>query len=383
MALNDKMTNLDIRSAELEDVPALFALEQSCFDTDRISVRSFRRFIKDKRSDLFLAEQDGQLAGYFLLIYRRGTSLARLYSLAVNACFRKQGIAEFLMQHAERVAAERNCVLLRLEVRYDNAAAIKLYHKLNYHEFAVKHDFYEDHSDAICMQKQIIQFDTDSVKRQVPYIAQTTPFTCGPACLLMVFNYFKPNQYAPASLEIDIWREATTIFMTSGHGGCGPRGLALAAYNRGFDVEIFLNKEGVLFADTVRSEVKKAILQRVHDSYCEKVEQSKIAVHSEDLSISKIKQLLQNSALLLVLISTWQFDKSKAPHWVVVCAVDEHFVYINDPDTEDIPWLSASERQYIPIAHSIFLKAFSYGKNRLKAAVMVKERKNDSFSTLL
>lgn len=383
MALNDKSTDLDIRSAELEDVPALFALEQSCFDTDRVSVRSFRRFIKDKRSDLFLAEQDGHLAGYFLLIYRRGTSLARLYSLAVDARFRKQGISEFLMQRAERVAAERNCVLLRLEVRYDNAAAIRLYHKLHYHEFALKHDFYEDHSDAICMQKQIIQFDTDSVKRQVPYIAQTTPFTCGPACLLMVFNYFQPNQYAPASLEIDIWREATTIFMTSGHGGCGPRGLALAAYHRGFDVEIFLNKEGVLFTDTVRSEVKKNILQRVHDSYCEKVAQSNIAVHSADLNISKIKQLLQNDALLVVLISTWQFDKSKAPHWVVVCAVDEHFVYINDPDTEDIPWLSASERQYIPIAHSVFIKAFSYGKNRLKAAVMVKERKSSSSSTLL
>jgi len=29
--------------------------------------------------------------------------------------------------------------------------------------------------------------------------------------------------------EINLWREATTIFMTSGHGGCHPIGLALAA----------------------------------------------------------------------------------------------------------------------------------------------------------
>ena len=362
---------LNIRNASLSDAANLVVLEQKCFTTDRISLRSFKRFITEKRSDLLLVERAGQAVGYFLLLYRRGTSLARLYSLAVDPACRKQGIAELLMQHAEKAAAARNCVLLRLEVRYDNAAAIHLYQKLNYHEFAVKHDFYEDHSDAICMQKQIIQFDTESVSRQVPYIAQTTPFTCGPACLLMAFNFFEPGKYDPVSLEIDIWREATTIFMTSGHGGCGPRGLALAAHSRGFAVEIYLNKEGPLFTDTVRSEIKKNILMRVHESYRQKVQQSGISVHRKELTIEHIKQLLKEGALLVVLISTWQFDKSKAPHWVVLCAVDEHFVYINDPDTDDIPWLSPSERQYIPVEHSVFMKAFSYGKSRLKAAVVI------------
>lgn len=376
MALTKSSAMLSIRNASLSDATVLVALEQKCFATDRISLRSFKRFIAEKRSDLLLVERAEQVVGYFLLIYRRGTSLARLYSLAVDPDCRKQGIAEYLMYHAEQTAAQRRCVLLRLEVRYDNAAAIRLYQKLNYHEFAVKHDFYEDHSDAICMQKQIIQFNGSSVNRQVPYIAQTTPFTCGPACLIMMFNYFEPGKYDPVSLEIDIWREATTIFMTSGHGGCGPRGLALAAYNRGFEVEIYLNKDGALFTDTVRSEVKKVILQRVHDSFRQKVEQSDILLHRSEPGIGKIKQLLQDGALLLVLISTWQFDKSKAPHWVVVCAVDEHFVYLNDPDTEDIPWLSTSERQYIPVEHSVFIKAFSYGKNRLKAAVVIREGKN-------
>ena len=375
MTQNDVPEKLIFRRATLPDVSALTQLELRCFDSDRISSRSFRRFIAEKRSDLVLVEHDGAVLGYFLLIYRRGTSLARLYSLAVDPDKRKRGIAELLMAEAEKAAAARSCVLLRLEVRFDNLSAIRLYQKLNYHEFAVKHDFYEDHSDAICMQKQIIQFDSASVNRQVPYIAQTTPFTCGPACLLMVFNYFVPNQFDPAALEIDIWREATTIFMTSGHGGCGPRGLALAAHQRGFDVDIYLNKEGPLFTDTVRSEVKKMILQRVHESYRQKVEQCGIAVHRAELGISSIKALLESGALLVVLISTWQFDKSKAPHWVVVCAVDEHFVYINDPDTEDIPWLSPSERQYIPVEHSVFLRAFSYGKSRLKAAIAIRKGK--------
>ena len=364
--------NTDVRNAKPSDVGNLVALESRCFTTDRISARSFKRFISESRNDLLLLEKAGQIVGYFLLLYRNGTSLARLYSIAVDPAYRQQGLAQKLMQYAEHAAAIRHCVLLRLEVRPDNPGAIHLYQKLGYSEFAVKHDFYEDHTDAICMQKQIIQFDNASVLRQVPYIAQTTPFTCGPACLLMVFNYFKPNTFDPYALEIDIWREATTIFMTSGHGGCGPRGLALSAAKHGFQAQIFLNKDGPLFTDTVRSDAKKALLIRVHEAFRAKVTAARIPLQIGELTISGISELLLQGNLLVVLISTWQFDKSKAPHWVVICAVDEHFVYINDPDTEDIPWLSTSERQYIPIEHSVFSRAFSYGKNRLKAAIAIK-----------
>ncbi|KKO44772.1 acetyltransferase [Arsukibacterium ikkense] len=360
-----------LRYAALADVATLHVLEQRCFSSDRLSVRSFRRFITEKRSDLSVIEVDNQLAGYFLLIYRRGTSLARLYSIAVDPVFRQRGLAEKLMAAAEQQAAARHCALLRLEVRKDNSAAIKLYQKLQYHEFAIKHDFYEDHSDAICMQKQVIQFNSDSVTRQVPYIAQSTPFTCGPASLLMAFNYFKPGLFDPYQLEIELWREATTIFMTSGHGGCGPRGLALAAHRRGFAVEVYLNNDGLLFGDSVRSEAKKTILQRVHDSFKQQTEQQGIVVHHAELSLSAIKHQLQQGKLIIALISTWQFDKSKAPHWVVLCAADEHFIYINDPDIADIPWLSTAERQYIPIEYKVFSKAFSYGKKRLKAAIVI------------
>jgi ribosomal protein S18 acetylase RimI-like enzyme len=367
----EQKSPITMRAAALADVPALHVLEQRCFSADRLSVRSFRRFITEKRSDLTVLQVDEQIAGYFLLIYRRGTSLARLYSIAVDPAFRQQGLAEKLMAEAERQAASKLCALLRLEVRKDNGAAIKLYQKLQYHEFAIKHDFYEDHSDAICMQKQVIQFNSDSVSRQVPYIAQTTPFTCGPASLLMAFNYFKPGFYNPYQHEIELWREATTIFMTSGHGGCGPRGLALAANRRGFAVEVYVNNDGLLFGDSVRSEVKKAVLQRVHDSFKQQIEQQEIPVHHADLSFNAIKQYLQQGKLIIALISTWQFDKSKGPHWVVICAADEHFIYINDPDTADIPWLSTAERQYIPVEYKVFSKAFSYGKKRLKAAIII------------
>lgn len=98
---------------------------------------------------------------------------------------------------------------------------------------------------------------------------------------------------------------------------------------------------------------------------------SDLFVLESDLSL--ISKLLKDGYILLALISTWQFDRSKAPHWIVICAVDADFVYINDPDVEDIPWLSPTERHYIPVSHHIFNKAFAYGKKRLKALLAIKK----------
>lgn len=379
--INLAPTSMSIRQATIDDIPSLLNIEETCFSTDRLSQRSFKRFIQEARCDLYVCYDKVALLGYYLLLYRQGTSLARLYSIAVHTEQRGKGVAAFLLSDAEGKALARHCALLRLEVRQDNIAAINLYQSRGYLPFGIKADFYEDHADAICMQKQIQHFVALEQQQLVPYIAQSTPFTCGPACLLMVFNYFEPGCYLPEHLEIDIWREATTIFMTAGHGGCGPRGLALAADKRGFEACLYLNQDGPLFLDTVRSDAKKAVLQRVYQSDQAKIQAAGIPLTIVEPDIALVKKLLQQGYMLLVLISTWQFDRSKAPHWIVVCASDDHFVYINDPDIADIPWLSNQERQYIPISHRVFNQAFSYGKVRLKALIAIKKPKTPKSST--
>ncbi|MCH8538100.1 MAG: GNAT family N-acetyltransferase/peptidase C39 family protein [Alkalimonas sp.] len=366
-------SELLVRSAELADLTALLQLEQACFASDRLSRRSFRHFILDKRSDIQLLVKHDAIVGYFLVLYRRGTSLARLYSLAVLPSERKQGYAQKLLNEAEAAARQRRCVFLRLEVRLDNQAAIQLYRSQGYQDFDVKHDFYEDHSDALCMQKRVYFFDAGAARPQVGYIQQSTSFTCGPASLLMAMNYFEPNQYHPYLEELEIWREATTIFMTSGHGGCGPRGLALAAFKRGFDVQVLLNQNGPLFMDSVRTQEKKTILEWVYQVELQKVEQAGISVQIQDFSLTELLRWLNDGYLVLILISTWQFDRSKAPHWVVLCDADDYFVYLNDPDVDIEQGRTAAEYQYIPVSLDVFQKAFSYGKQRLKAAIALKK----------
>jgi len=146
---------LCFRVATLLDVSELLALEQHCFTTDRLSRRSFQWMISRAHGELRVAESAGQLLGYALVLFRRGTSLARLYSIAIAEPARGMGLGRQLLQHIETIAIEHDCAYLRLEVRTDNPGALALYEHNGYRRFALINDYYEDHTAALRLEKPI------------------------------------------------------------------------------------------------------------------------------------------------------------------------------------------------------------------------------------
>ena len=105
----------------------------------------------------------------------------------------------------------------------------------------------------------------------MPHYRQTLEFTCGPAVLMMAMKALNRRLRLDRRLELSLWRELTTIFMTSGHGGCSPHGMALAAWRRGFAVELFVNDEGPPFLDTVRTPDKKEVMRLVHQEFLDEI----------------------------------------------------------------------------------------------------------------
>ena len=93
---------------------------------------------------------------------------------------------------------------------------------------------------------------------------QSTEFTCGPACLVMAMAALDPSYKASRLEEMKIWRRAGLAFMGEGHAGCGPYGLALAALQRGFHVEIYEHNADNLFKIWTKSE-KEAAIQTLLD----------------------------------------------------------------------------------------------------------------------
>ena len=142
-----------IRRATPTDLPALLALERSAFTTDHLSPRQYRQHL-DSPTALVLAAVDATgLLGKAVVFFRRESDLARLYSIAVADGARGRGIGEALLTAIERAARRRGAARMRLEVRQDNAAAIRLYERRGYTRFTECPGYYEDGADAWRYQK--------------------------------------------------------------------------------------------------------------------------------------------------------------------------------------------------------------------------------------
>ena len=149
-----------IREAGPGDLDALAAIENQCFSIDRISRSGLRRFLTRNLQDpwgvRFLAVEHGaSICGYVLLLLRRNSLIARIYSIAVLPEHRRTGMARTLLADAESVATEAGRNRMRLEVREDNAGAIRLYTSVGYRSFDRIEQYYEDRSAAIRMEKPL------------------------------------------------------------------------------------------------------------------------------------------------------------------------------------------------------------------------------------
>src|SRR5690554_4895848 len=114
------MGAVNIRRATKADLDQLVALELRCFAGDRLNRRNFKYMLTKAHGELWVAEEENTLLGYILILFHRGTSLSRLYSIAVDVAAQGKGLADLLMEQAEVAAKQAGCVYMRLEVREDN-----------------------------------------------------------------------------------------------------------------------------------------------------------------------------------------------------------------------------------------------------------------------
>jgi ribosomal protein S18 acetylase RimI-like enzyme len=150
-ALLQRPCELDrLRVAVVGDLPRLLQLEECCFAGDRISRRSFRRLLAAETSATLLGEQ-----GYVMLLFRSGSMLARIYSIAVDPRARGRGLGRVLVEQAEGVARARQRNTMQLEVRVDNEPAIRLYESLGYRSIARFENYYQDGCAALRYRKAL------------------------------------------------------------------------------------------------------------------------------------------------------------------------------------------------------------------------------------
>ena len=362
---------IETRLATSRDLEALVAIEESCFDSDRISRRSFRELLARPTAVTILALRDGRIAGYAMLLFRRGTAMARLYSIAVDPKHAGAGIGAALMAAAERETHDRGRLLLRLEVREDNSRAISLYRRLGYRPIGRYLDYYADHTPALRFEKTIR--GPVPVSSPTPYYEQTTDFTCGPCCLMMALARFRKDFELDPVAEIRLWREATTVFMMSGLGGCDPYGLAVAAHEAGLEASIFVSHPGMLFLDTVRDAEKRMVMELAQLDFHSRVEKHGISV-SDCLTPEALRGHIAAGKVAVVLVSGYRMFGKKVPHWVLAHGDDGQHILIHDPWVEDEIGETIADAANLPISYEQFERMARFGKSGLRAAVILGPR---------
>lgn len=359
----------EIRPATLSDIDALVAVENAVFATDRISRRSFRQLIEGDTAETFIAEAGGGIRGYAMVLFRQGSGVARLYSLAVMPDGTGGGIGRKLLETAEQAAFDRDRLVLRLEVREDNARALSLYEKNGYRRIGREESYYEDGAPALRYEKLLR--GNAPLRTRVPYYEQSAEFTCGPACLMMAKGHFEPDFTPDAVMEVRLWREATTVFMMSGPGGCEPFGLAVAAHEHGLTSEIFVSRSGPLFLESVRDMEKRRVMELAQTDFQQRAAGYGINVNLRAFQLADIREALSAGRLVAVLISGFLMFGKKVPHWVLAIGDDGDHIMIHDPWIEDERGETVADAANIPIPYDIFMGMAQFGRRGLRSAVIL------------
>jgi ribosomal-protein-alanine N-acetyltransferase len=139
-----------ILPATWRDFNAIRHLEKVCFPQDAWSIFDILSALTLPGIVRLKVEVDGCLAGFVVGELRPDQNAAWIASLGVLPEYRCRGIASALLRACEDAM---HYTRLRLSLRRENEAAMRLYSKHGYYQVGVWRGYYHDKEDAIVMEK--------------------------------------------------------------------------------------------------------------------------------------------------------------------------------------------------------------------------------------
>ena len=131
---------IQIRPLEEQDVKAVSEIEGRSFSMPWKEA-DFLEMVKADYAYYYVAEENGVILGYCGL--RNMAGEGEIMNVAVDAPFRRKGIARLLLEHTLEEAPKHGIGDCTLEVRVSNAPAIHLYEKFGFQWEGIRPNFYE------------------------------------------------------------------------------------------------------------------------------------------------------------------------------------------------------------------------------------------------
>jgi ribosomal-protein-alanine N-acetyltransferase len=138
--------SLAIRSARLNDVPAILALEQQTPGAAHWTPEQYSKLVSS--GIVLVAEDAGDLCGFICAQAVAGE--LEIENVVVDRAFRRSGIANELVRALIQRARSESATAILLEVRESNLPARRLYEKHAFREVGRRPAYYSDPAgDAI------------------------------------------------------------------------------------------------------------------------------------------------------------------------------------------------------------------------------------------
>jgi ribosomal-protein-alanine N-acetyltransferase len=134
-----------IRSAALNDVPAIFAIERSAPSAAHWTSEQYTELLGSGIvlvSEEAVAEEAGQISGFICAKPVAGEW--EIENVAVAAQLLRRGIADRLLQELIQRAESEPAAAILLEVRESNLPARRLYEKRGFREVGRRRTYYKD-----------------------------------------------------------------------------------------------------------------------------------------------------------------------------------------------------------------------------------------------
>jgi ribosomal protein S18 acetylase RimI-like enzyme len=359
-----------VRTGSTADLEDLLRLEKSGFAQDQFSRKQINYLLNRANATTYIIQEGGQTRGAAIMLWRRESPIGRLYSITIDPIHQGRGLAKKLLQACEDGALAHGCNRVMLEVRADNRPAIALYERFGYQITDTLRGYYSGGINGLKMIKRLGFEGQPELLLKIPYYAQTLDFTCGSASLMMAMKYFDPGLELNRALELMLWKESTTVFMSAGFGGCGPYGLAVAAQRRGFITRLVMANEQTPFLSSVQSEEKKEVVRIVNNQLKEEARYLGVIEEYKNFTFADIAAAIRRGHIPIVLISTYRLHKDRSPHWVAVTGFNNHNIFYHDPYKEFYEH-GSKQAQNVRIPLDQFRQVRRFGKDINKNVIFI------------
>ena len=148
---------IEFEPMKKEHIGGLKAVEEECFNSG-YAEKTFLKELENKISFYIVAKECEKIVGYIGLWNILGE--VEVINIAVLKSYRRRGIAQSLLEEAERECKRQNAFKINLEVRASNIPAQSLYKKMGFLENGLRKRYYENKEDAILMEKLLDKGET-------------------------------------------------------------------------------------------------------------------------------------------------------------------------------------------------------------------------------